>query len=131
LTAADYYATSHYCNKWSSPYSSFGILSDMQRTRHFLNLQTTQTHNQILYKDPTAILSQPLGPLKEKSNLHLNKLRSRMAAEVIGNVRSQAHHHLFYIEAPTGGGKTNLAFIATQELLQRNPELNKVFYVFP
>ncbi len=51
-----------------------------------------------------------------------------MAAEVITNVRANAGNRLFYIEAPTGGGKTNMAFIATMEMLQANPELNKVFY---
>jgi CRISPR-associated endonuclease/helicase Cas3 len=131
LTAADYYATSNYCNKWNSPYDSFGILNAAQRNRHYSNLRTTQAHNQRLYQDSMAILSQPLELQKEKSNFHLDILRSRMATEVINNVREQTHRHLFYIEAPTGGGKTNMAFIATQELLQNNPELNKVFYVFP
>ncbi|MBK7873828.1 MAG: DEAD/DEAH box helicase [Saprospiraceae bacterium] len=35
------------------------------------------------------------------------------------------------MEAPTGGGKTNLSMLATVELLKANPKLNKVFYVFP
>ncbi|MBN8650561.1 MAG: CRISPR-associated helicase Cas3' [Cytophagales bacterium] len=131
LTAADYYATSHYCNKWRHHYDSFGVIDSQHRDRHFLNLQITQPHNKALYQNQSALPSQPFEALSEKSNANLNKLRSCMAAEVIKNVRQHASHHLFYIEAPTGGGKTNMAFMATQELLQANPELNKVFYVFP
>ena len=54
-----------------------------------------------------------------------------MTIEVIKNVRANADKNLFYIEAPTGGGKTNLSMIACAELLENNPNLNKVFYVFP
>lgn len=131
LTAADYYATSHYCSKWKHYYQEFGILTSDQKVRHFQNLQTTHAHNKALYENHDKFLNQPLEQLHGKSNDNLNKLRSKMAAEVIANVRQYALEKLFHIEAPTGGGKTNMAFIATQELLQANPELNKVFYVFP
>jgi CRISPR-associated endonuclease/helicase Cas3 len=131
LTAADYYATSHYCGKWKNHYQEFGVLTAEQKQRHFKNLQSTHDHNQALYEKHAEFLNQPLEQLKEKSNSNLNKLRSKMAAEVISHVRIHASEKLFYIEAPTGGGKTNMAFIATMELLQANTELNKVFYVFP
>lgn len=131
LTAADYYATSHYCNKWKDDYHGFGELSDEQRKKHFLNLQHTKRHNEVIYQSYAKIANQPLYRFQERSNSNLNKLRSRMAAEVLINVRKNTSKQLFYIEAPTGGGKTNMALIATIELLQTNPELNKVFYVFP
>ena len=55
-----------------------------------------------------------------------------MAVEVISNIRSNADSNLFYIEAPTGGGKTNLAALAAIELLKiYQGKYNKVFYVFP
>ncbi len=131
LTAADYYATSHYNNNWKHHYQEFGVLNIDDRQRHFRRLQTTHAHNMALYENHDDFLNQSLVQLQEKSNNNLNKLRSKMAAEVISNIRQFASEKLFYIEAPTGGGKTNMAFIATQELLQANPELNKVFYVFP
>lgn len=131
LTASDYYATSHYCNKWLKSYSEFGVLSKEQKDRHFKNLQETQPHNRNLYLKQKEFYSQPLEELQEPSNTNLNKLRSKMAAETVEKIRENADKKLFYIEAPTGGGKTNMAFIATQEILQANYELNKVFYVFP
>lgn len=131
LTAADYYATSHYCGNWKSNYDSFGILDELSRNKHFSNIKSTQSHNQALYQNYSQILACMQDVVSEKSNENLNKLRSRMAAELIQNTRDNLNKKLFYIEAPTGGGKTNMAFIATQELLHANPELNKVFYVFP
>jgi CRISPR-associated endonuclease/helicase Cas3 len=131
LTAADYYATSHYTNKWNSHYTAFGVLTEDQKNRHFSNLKYNQSHNQKLYESVEEISTKSVDSYQEKSSTNLNRLRSKMALEVIENIRLHSDNHLFYIEAPTGGGKTNLAFIATQELLQANPELNKVFYVFP
>jgi len=131
LTAADYYATSHYCNKWSEPYNAFGVLTAAQRDRQFSALQQTHLHNKILYQLHQDFAFKTLESYRQKSPDNLNNLRSHMAAEVITKIRANAANRLFYIEAPTGGGKTNMAFIATMELLQANPELNKVFYVFP
>ncbi|HMP30576.1 MAG TPA: CRISPR-associated helicase Cas3', partial [Saprospiraceae bacterium] len=69
---------------------------------------------------------------KELSGHNLNVLRQEMALEVIQNIRKYSDKNLFYIEAPTGGGKTNLSILATVELLKAsNGKLNKVFYVFP
>lgn len=131
LTAADYYATSHYCNQWEKHYDEFGILSSEQKKKHFLNLQHTKIHNELLYQRYEEFVRFPLEKLQSKTNVNLNQLRSKMAAEVITNVRHNTSKRLFYIEAPTGGGKTNMAFVASMELMQANPELNKVFYVFP
>ncbi len=61
----------------------------------------------------------------------LNELRQRMTLEAIAQIRKNATHRLFYLEAPTGGGKTNISMLVAAELLKLNPELNKVFYVFP
>lgn len=54
-----------------------------------------------------------------------------MAVEVLRTIRTNSKERLFYLEAPTGGGKTNLSMLAVAELLQLHPEANKVFYVFP
>ena len=50
---------------------------------------------------------------------------------MINNLRDNNHKHCFYIEAPTGAGKTNLSLAFATELLSIDPTLNKIFYVFP
>ncbi len=131
LTAADYYATSHYYGNWKIPYQEFGTFISEQKARHYQNLKTSHAHNKYLYEHHDIIQAINLDELKTKSPENLNRLRTKMAAEVLQNVRSYSSDRLFYIEAPTGGGKTNMAFIAAQELLIANPELNKAYYVFP
>ena len=58
-------------------------------------------------------------------------MRQSLATEAIQNIRSHSAEHLFYLEAPTGSGKTNVSLLAATELLASDKSLNKVFYVFP
>jgi CRISPR-associated endonuclease/helicase Cas3 len=135
LTAADYYGTAHYYNDWSDaqPYDDFGLITGRLREKIIQNARTLQSYNrqvtehlaEQLAEDPTQ------GAWQVPSASNLNKLRSRMAAEVMANVRQHAHERLFYLHAPTGGGKTNLSMLAAAELLAANPELTKIYYVFP
>ncbi|MCB9001307.1 MAG: DEAD/DEAH box helicase [Bacteroidales bacterium] len=46
-------------------------------------------------------------------------------------MKKNTDKNLFYIEAPTGGGKTNVSMLALTELLKTDNSLQKVFYVFP
>ncbi|HBK30592.1 MAG TPA: CRISPR-associated protein, partial [Porphyromonadaceae bacterium] len=133
LTASDYLATMHYMNGWQKMYSDFGILDEELKKRIIYNIHTSQDYNKRVYDNlDTYKLLCP----QEKNNDNLNRLRSEMAVEVIRNIRLNFDKRLFYIEAPTGGGKTNLSMIALSELLEQDlstkkNSINKVFYVFP
>lgn len=132
LTAADYYATSHYMGGWGEQaYDGFGTIDAELRDKIIASAKCLQPYNRHTYQNLDAILKQPLKDLQVVSNQNLNSLRSRMAAEVIMQVRAQADQRLFYLEAPTGGGKTNMSMLAVAELLQAHKELKKIFYVFP
>jgi CRISPR-associated endonuclease/helicase Cas3 len=39
--------------------------------------------------------------------------------------------NVFFLEAPTGSGKTNLSLAAALTLLKSSPDINKIYYVFP
>jgi CRISPR-associated endonuclease/helicase Cas3 len=135
LTAADYLATNEYMSDDKTV--SFGTfnrdrikeLIQLIRKNEWLdNQRNIPNFNKKTYDElDSLIIDQP----QEKSNKNLNLLRQQMATEAIRNVRLNADKNIFYIEAPTGGGKTNISMLVTLELLQTNEELNKVFYVFP
>lgn len=133
LTASDYLATSEYMNKL--PIKKFGVLSNSKVNELFKNISEREwlpdrkrNYNYDTYqKIENYSFQRPTHP----SNENLNLLRREMAIEVIQNIRKHKEKNLFYIEAPTGGGKTNLSMLAAVELLKANPKLNKVFYVFP
>lgn len=131
LTAADYLATAHYMNDWKSMLIDFGILNGSLKEKIIINAQIHKPYNKSVYEAITG--GEDLNPNRYigQSNENLNALRCCIAMEVIGNMRKNTGKNLFYIEAPTGGGKTNVSMLALAELLKADKSLQKVFYVFP
>lgn len=137
LTASDYLATHHYMN--NSEIDEFGILSKSKIEEIFLYVtqnewldksKSEKNYNRQTYQK----LNEGFSPEKPQniSGQNLNKLRQAMAFEVIQNIHGNLDENLFYIEAPTGGGKTNLSLLAVIEILKAfEGKINKVFYVFP
>lgn len=136
LTASDYLATNEYMNQ--IPLRDFGTLSKerieeiYQFVTHadWLNeAEGKKNYNKDVFeKTKNYEFQNP--QIAEGDNLNI--LRTEMAVEVIRHIRSNAYSNLFYIEAPTGGGKTNLSALAVIELLKiHQGKYNKVFYVFP
>lgn len=136
LTASDYLATNEYMN--SLTIDDFGILtkeriselSDNVSKREWIDkIREKKNYNKATYD---ALKNYEFKNPQEKNGENLNVLRKEMAIEVINNIRLHHQSNLFYIEAPTGGGKTNLSILATIELLKiYEGQYNKVFYVFP
>lgn len=136
LTASDYLATNEYMNQ--IPLDDFGVLS-LERIneihRHvsqdeWINeAENKRNYNKVAFERIDDYeLENPMLPNGD----NLNILRTEMAIEVIHNIRKSKDKNLFYIEAPTGGGKTNLSALAALELLKLHQgKYNKVFYVFP
>lgn len=136
LTAADYLATNEFFNAFAI--DNFGTLN-----RHQVNnlykfvskeewIDKTNGKRNFNKKTYDELSTQDL-TIKPKSLSfkNLNILRQQMATEAIRNLKDNSNHNLFFLEAPTGGGKTNISMLLTLELLRANEELNKVFYVFP
>jgi CRISPR-associated endonuclease/helicase Cas3 len=129
LTASDYLATHEYMSGERT--SDLGVFNNRERVEQIIaNLRTTHAHNRSTFSNIENFEFQEVN-LREKSKVNLNKLRQEMAVELVTTVRKYAHKYLFYIEAPTGGGKTNLSMIALTELMAANSELTRVYYVFP
>lgn len=129
LTASDYLATHEYASGQKTV--DLGVFGDRKRMQEIIqNMRSSVPHNKQLFEDFDLFVSNREN-LNEASNLNLNRLRTEMAVELIQTMRQHTDKRLFYIEAPTGGGKTNLSMIAAIELLESNPELTKIYYVFP
>lgn len=130
LTASDFVASGEYMSDIKlEGADDFGILSRQRVREIYYNAYDIHPYNQQTFKAIAAGNKSQL-PLTQ-SNQNLNTLRQAMAMEVVQNIRKNQDKRLFYMEAPTGGGKTNLSMLAVAELLKANQELNKVFYVFP
>lgn len=135
LTASDFLATNQYMSGF--PVKDFGVLSSerINELNHRIqrdewideNLRKINFNKKTFDELETLSLEKPT----EKSNQNLNLLRQQMATEAIRNIRKNQDKRVFYLEAPTGGGKTNISMLLALELLKQNSELNKVYYVFP
>lgn len=61
----------------------------------------------------------------------INRLRSSLFIDTERELLQNLDKQLYYLEAPTGAGKTYMSVNLALTLLKRKPELNKIVYVFP
>lgn len=61
----------------------------------------------------------------------INKLRSALFDETEKQLISNLNEHLYYLEAPTGAGKTYMSINLGLNLLHSELDLNKLLYIFP
>lgn len=120
LTKADYLATTHYqWNLQKDKLTDVGVINKETREKFTANFKSIH-YNQSLYEENG-----------KTSGEGLNQLREEIARAVKTNIENNIDKKLFYIEAPTGAGKTNLSLLTTSVLLENNEDIKKVFYVFP
>ena len=131
LTASDYYATNDFMQ--DMPVDDFGLMGTDFKKQLFENFTNNEKtpYNSDLIRRLDHYYTLDFANLQERNNKNLNQLRQKMAAEAITTLRQNIDEKLFYLEAPTGGGKTNMSFACALELLKSDERLNKVFYVFP
>ncbi|WP_288165560.1 CRISPR-associated helicase Cas3', partial [Megamonas funiformis] len=124
LVASDYYATSEFMNeadfsentdlndidKWDSVYENTDLLKNIRQ-----------------YQQETYLISD-----KELNTVtDINILRSEIFCEVEEKIKTNADENIFYLEAPTGSGKSNTAINASFKLMQHDERLQKIFYIYP
>lgn len=63
--------------------------------------------------------------------LDMNNLRTRIFLDAEAGLQKQADNDIFYLEAPTGSGKTNTSINLMLKLLEQNRDIKNVFYIFP
>ena len=68
-----------------------------------------------------------------KNIQNINELKTKILLEADNNLRNSLEKgkKVFYLNVPTGGGKTNTSMKLALSILEKRSELNKVFYVFP
>ena len=131
LTASDYYATNDFMG--DMPVNDFGLIDNDFKENLLDNFTENEKapYNGELLRNIDYYNQLNFSELQIRNNENLNQLRQKMAAEAIATLRQNIDKRLFYLEAPTGGGKTNMSFACALELLKSDERLNKVFYVFP
>lgn len=109
LISSDYYATTDYMAKIKI--DEFGLLDNRQKEL-------------MRYRFDSFIS-------KFTITSGINRLRNEIFKEVESTLLQNLDKNIFYLEAPTGSGKTISSINLSLKLLSSNENLNKLFYIFP
>lgn len=121
LVSADFYATADYMNDYKpkTP-KDFGVITDINK---FLEpFEQTEVYKSIQKYSQNR---------KSEDFQDINEARSEMFLETEENLLKNLYKNLFYLEAPTGSGKTNTAINLSLKIVKECADINKIFYVFP
>lgn len=116
LVACDFYATSEYMN--GAPVDDFGVLDDIAPYLDAFNADPVTKNIRKIKRDQA-----PDGDI--------NILRSRLFLEAEENLLQNQEDNVYYLEAPTGSGKTKTSINLALQLIKKDRQLNRIFYVFP
>lgn len=128
LVSCDYYATYDYKAGNQLEEKDIGVLDEQEVKAIISHYKSTPLYKGIeayqCYKEGRS----KVDPFKE---MPINALRSELLLEAKGAMLKNKDKNIFYLEAPTGSGKTNTSINLALELLKEDRLINKVFYVFP
>lgn len=117
LLASDYYATTEQVS--GVDVQRTGVIQDIKQYRE-------QYEKSSLYQKIREYQQD------RKSNItELNVLRSELFLDTEEELVKNIGRRLFYLEAPTGTGKSNTALNLSFRLLENDAALQKIFYIYP
>lgn len=123
LVTSDFYATSHY--KTNKEIDSFGTINDYE---YFFDIYKSGKIHKNIDKYKKYLQNKEENPFAKND---INLLRTQIFLEAEECLNKSKQQNIFYLEAPTGSGKTNTSINLAFNLIKTNPNLNKIFYVFP
>lgn len=112
LVASDYYATTQYSNEYMV--KTYGTI-------HNIN-------EMIQMYEKSDVMNKIRNNKPEKE---IDVLRSELFLEAEKILMENKEENLFYLEAPTGSGKSNTAFNLSFKLIEHCPKLQKIWYIYP
>lgn len=123
LVSGDFYSTSHYQNGKGT--QSFGTIDSIEKYYNILKDKDIYISTE-KYKD--YLNGKIKNPFLESD---INEIRTQLFIDSEEVLMQHKDENIFYLEAPTGSGKTNTSINLAFKLLENNQNLNKLFYVFP
>lgn len=123
------------------------VASDYYATAEFMSgIQTRQTGNlenimkwMDLYEDTDLMKTvreyqkneYPLKLEKLKVETDITILRREMLCDAEKNLEENLNENIFYLEAPTGSGKSNTAMDLSFQIMKQDKMLRKIYYIYP
>ena len=123
LIACDFYSTTEFMDKFAI--DDIGIVTDIDR---FYNVFKDGE----VYKLIRKYEKENYGKNKDFSDIKdINILRNEMFLDAEKTLGKSLESNIFYLEGPTGSGKSNVAINLSLKLLKDDQTKNKIFYVYP
>ena len=124
LVASDYYATTEYMNNVAI--NDFGNMSNINEVYNIYK-------NTELYKKIRNYEAEQYNASNEKlsEESNINVLRTEMFLDAETELIRNLDKNIFFLEAPTGSGKSNVALNLSFKLMEANPKLKRIINVYP
>lgn len=123
LLSCDYYSTSHFMN--GKEVEDFGEIKDIEK--FYKSFKDTD-----IYKSIREYEDNNYGKIDDFSNVdNINVLRDELFLDAEKTMLHNMDKSIFYLEAPTGSGKSNVAFNLSFKMVEKFKNINKIFYVYP
>lgn len=124
LVAADYYATT--CFMKGMKVSQLGNLNQLEKWMEAY--ESTELMKKIR---AYQIHKYPQDSRKLSTEKDISALRTEMFLETEQILDKNQDKNLFYVEAPTGIGKSNAAINLSFRLMRADKHLKKIYYIYP
>lgn len=123
LFACDFYATSEFMD--GIEIKDIGVINDIGG---FYEIYKQGD----IYKSVRDYEKEDYKKQKDFSNIiDINILRDELFLDAEKKLTGNMDSNIFYLEAPTGSGKSNAAVNLSFKLLEQDKSKNKIFYVYP
>lgn len=123
LVACDFYATTEFIN--GVELNEFGEIGDIS---DFYNIykksevyKSIREYEKTKYKNDKNLLIEK----------NINILRSEMFLDAEKKLSKNLEKDIFFLEAPTGSGKSNVSINLSFKLLENNKSMKKIYYIYP
>lgn len=121
LVACDYYATTDFMNQVHKEY--YGSMNELKKFTDAYNGSELIHSIRTYEKEKHPVFSGKIQDLTE-----MNDLRCEMFLEAEYKLKNFSDEVIYFLEAPTGGGKSNIAVNLSFHMMQGR---KKLFYIYP
>lgn len=124
LVACDFYATSEFMG--GIKLNEFGELGKIDE--FYDVFKSTKVYKDIRKYEKEEYFKGNKDLLSERN---INILRNEMFLDAEKELVKNKEDDIFFLEAPTGSGKSNVSMNLSFKLFEENEKLKKIFYVYP
>lgn len=124
LVASDYYATAEFMS--GTQIDQFGELEQVEKWINIYEntelMKKIRVYEQERYPQNANVL---------RMDKDINHLRTELLLDAERALEDCKQETLFYLEAPTGSGKSNVAVDLALRMMREDKQLKKIYYIYP